>query len=93
MKFIIAKNDEVGDNWLICLTGKDQDNNNYYVTTNYIHASDLHMYSRGSKGDAELIAKLLDWYYSEPANAEHLLKIIQEHGISMSGAVRRLNAS
>lgn len=70
-KFKATANDD-GENWLICWTGRDQDGNHYNVTTDHVHASELYQFSRGAKGDAELIARLLSWYYRTD-NAEEII--------------------
>ncbi len=69
----MAKNDEAGDNWLICWTGQDAQGNHFNVTTDHIHGSELSDYSRGAEGDAILIAQLLDWYYRDPERAQQTL--------------------
>jgi hypothetical protein len=69
-KFIVGNS---GDNWLICWTGCDNDGEGYSVTTDHVHGSDLHNYTLGAKGDAELIARLLNWYYENP-DAEQTLE-------------------
>lgn len=77
-KFRKAKNEEAGDNWLICWTGKDNQGVHFNVTTDHVHASELHEYSRGAEGDADLIARLLNWYYSDQDVAEQCV-LISEH--------------
>jgi len=64
-KFKKAKNEESSDNWLVCWTGQDGEGNHFNVTTNFVQASSLYNYTRGAEGDAELIARLLNWYYSD----------------------------
>ena len=49
--------------------GVDQDNKHYILTTNYVHASELHMFSHGPKEDGELIAQLLNEFFTEQINA------------------------
>ena len=74
MKFRVAKNsDEAAKNWLICWTGQDDDLNHWNVTTDGVRASELYSYSRGAKGDAEIIAKLLHWYHQDPEIAEQVM--------------------
>jgi hypothetical protein len=72
-KFKKATNEEAGDNWLICWTGSDDKGNGFNVTTDCVHASELHEYTRGAEGDADLIARLLNWYYFDPDAAEQCL--------------------
>lgn len=72
-KFKKAKNEESGDNWLICWTGQDAEGNHFNVTTNCVHGSSLHNYTHGAEGDAELIARLLNWYYNDQDAAEQRL--------------------
>lgn len=73
-KFRKAKNSESGDNWPICWVGQDAQGNHFHVTTNQVHASQLSDYSRGAEGDADLIAKLLNWYYTDQNAAEQCLQ-------------------
>lgn len=73
-KFIVDKSNS-GDNWLICWTGQDAQGNHFNVTTNNVHASSLHNYTRGADGDAELIARLLNWYYSDQNAAEQSMHL------------------
>jgi len=72
-KFRMAKNDEAGDNWLICWTGQDAQGNHFNVTTDHVHGSELPDYSHGAESDAILIAKLLNWYYSDTNAAENII--------------------
>lgn len=72
--FKTAKNEEAADNWPICWTGQDRDNNHWNVTTNGVQGSLLNLYSRGADGDAELIARLLNWYYTDQDAADEVLK-------------------
>ena len=78
-EIFIASEDD-GENWLICWTGTDARGNNWNVTTNHIHGSELSEISHGPKEDAELIANLLNWYYSdiEKANSIMLADAIKE---------------
>lgn len=62
-----------GSDWLICWTGTESDGKNWSVTTNRVHASELHQYSAGAEGDAVLIARLLNWYHSNKEAAESAL--------------------
>ena len=73
-KFKAAKNEEAADDWLTCWTGQDNDGNHFNVTTNGVHGSDLSLYTRGAEGDAELIARLLNWYYADQDAADEVLK-------------------
>ena len=73
-KFRIAKNDESGDNWLICWTGQDVQGNHFNVTTDGVHGSELSNYSRGPEGDAALITELLNWYYNDPEHAQQFME-------------------
>ncbi len=68
--FIVAVNEETANNWPICWTGQDNDGKHYNVTTNQVPASQLYQYSQGAASDAELIASLLNWYYSTDKAAE-----------------------
>jgi hypothetical protein len=74
-KFKMAKNEESGDNWLICWTGQDAQGNHFNVTTNFIRASSLYNYTRGAEDDAKLIARLLNWYYADQNAAEQTLAL------------------
>ena len=75
--FIAVPAEAASDNWLICSTGRDFGGKDWFVTTNHIHASDLNLYSQGAKADAELIARLLNWYYNNE-NAESILQKAEE---------------
>lgn len=57
-----ARND--GHNWLIAWIGTDSDGKNYNLETYNVHASELTAISAGAKGDGELIADLMNWYYN-----------------------------
>jgi len=57
--------ENMGDNWMIADFGVDDDGKNYILTTDHVHASELHMVSLGAKGDTELVAKLLNEYYTK----------------------------
>jgi len=57
--------ENAGDNWFIADFGVDDDGKNYILTTNYIHASELYMVSGGAKADAELVAELLNEYFTK----------------------------
>ena len=72
MKFKAMQNLD-GHDWSICWTGQDEDLNHWNVTTNYVQASELYHYSKGAQSDAELIAKLLDWYHKDPEIAEQVM--------------------
>ena len=52
--------DNIGDNWMIADFGVDQDGKHYILTTDHVHASELHQYSDGPKNDAEMVCKLLN---------------------------------
>jgi len=64
-EFFKAEKNHKGDNWLIANFGEDRDGGNWSVTTNGIHGSELHNVSFGAKGDAELVAKLLNDYWAK----------------------------
>jgi hypothetical protein len=53
-----------GDDWPIAGFGSDDTGNTWTVTTDRIHASEVWQYSAGAKGDAELVARLLNEYYT-----------------------------
>jgi len=57
--------ENVGDNWFIADLGVDQDGKHYILTTDYVHASELGLFSGGPKFDGELICHLLNNYYEE----------------------------
>ena len=75
--FIATPISNASDNWLICSTGVEMTGIEWFVTTHNIHASDLNLYSQGAKADAELIARLLSWYYNDE-NAETFLQKAEE---------------
>lgn len=68
----VATKDNLGDNLLICWTGR-LTGDHWNVVANTIHGSELHTISKGAKGDAELIANLLNWYYSDISRADNIL--------------------
>lgn len=73
---------ESGDNWLICWCGHDEaTNDDFNVTTDGVHASELYLYTDGAESDADLIASLLNWYHN---NKEQARKILIADGIEMS---------
>ena len=55
--------ENVGENWLIADFGKDEDGKHYILTTNYIHASELMLYSMGAKEDCRLVSQLLNKHF------------------------------
>ena len=61
----------IGDNWLVADFGMDDSNEEYILTTNCVRASEYADYSKGAKGDCELVAELLNLYYNG------CLKVIQ----------------
>ena len=74
--FIAAPTETAFENWPICWTGTEDDGI-HWVTTSRVRASMLHNYSGGAKSDAELIARLLNWYYNNE-NAESILQKAEE---------------
>lgn len=56
--------ENLGDNWLIADFGADYDGENYILTTDHIHATEVGYLSDGAKADAELCAKLLNLYHN-----------------------------
>lgn len=48
----VATEDDVSDNWLVCI-GRSLDGHTYYVTTDHVHASEL---EGDARNDAEFIA-------------------------------------
>ena len=55
-----------GEHWLIASLGREaEDNKDYYITTNFVRASELHTVSGGAKSDAHLIAHLLNKYLDD----------------------------
>ena len=69
------------DEWIICWTGYDEETlDGWNVTTNHIHGSELHRFTRGAKGDAELIASLLNWYYNNDVAKTVIDSVEKESG-------------
>lgn len=60
--FKVDKIENVGENWLIADFGVDNDGEQYILTTESIHLSELHEFSQGAKADCELVARLLNAY-------------------------------
>jgi len=56
--------ENIGENWFLANFGMDGDGNEYILTTNHIHASEVGHVSQGAKADCELVAKLLNAYYN-----------------------------
>lgn len=63
--------ENIGDNWLIADFGTDMDGKNYILSTNYVHASESHQYTKGAKEDAELVCALLNRIYHETIGKRH----------------------
>lgn len=72
-KFKMTKNPD-GEDWQICFTGQDDNGDKCAVTTNKVRASELNYFTLGATSDAELIARLLNWYYTDKAAAEQCLE-------------------
>ena len=51
-----------GNNWMIADFGEDDDGNHYILTTNQVHASELHKLGT-VKEQVELVCLLLNEYY------------------------------
>ena len=62
-RYFKAEENYNGDNWLLAF-GAELDGKSYSLTTDHVHASELHDVSEGAKGDCELVANLLNWYYN-----------------------------
>ena len=74
-KYFKAVADADGSDWFIALFGTDsEDNKDYSLTTNSVHASQLSMISAGAKGDCELVADLLNWYHNDKKAVETINK-------------------
>ena len=69
----IAVPEDDNENWWICRTGT-YGNGDWNVVTNHIHGSDVPDLVRNADTCAKLIARLLNWYYSDKSNE----KIIEE---------------
>ncbi len=64
-KFRVARTgDEACENWLICF-GTDNDDRDYYITTNQVPGSELHTVSGGARIDAELVCRLLNEHFAK----------------------------
>src|SRR3990167_2692953 len=61
--FKVDTMDHVGENWLICDCGADEDRKTYIVTTDKIPVSQSGEFLHGAKADAELICELLNDHY------------------------------
>jgi hypothetical protein len=54
-----------GDNWLIADFGRDmEDNCHYYLTTNYVHASELGYVTGSAREECEACAEMLNNRYN-----------------------------
>jgi len=62
--FRVVSNDKIGDGWLCC-HGQDDDNKQYGIITNQIHASQAHHVLQTAKIDAELLCRLLNEHFTK----------------------------
>jgi hypothetical protein len=69
--FQAVKNDD-GSNWPIAEFGSDHEGNDWSVTTDHVRASELYIWSKGADDDAQLVARLLNWYHMTP-DAEEII--------------------
>ena len=58
----------IGENWFIADFGQDANGNEYILTTDNVHASEVGMLSGGAEWDAELCAQLLNMYHNGKIN-------------------------
>lgn len=65
MIFKVDTIENIGENWHIADFGVDMDGKHYILTTDCVHASELYMFSKGAKEDAQLVADLLNKYYDQ----------------------------
>lgn len=56
--------ENIGQNWFIANFGMDEDGNEYILTTDHVHASEVGHVSDGAKADCELVATLLNMYHT-----------------------------
>jgi len=56
--------DNFGENWMVANFGKDYDDKEHIVTTDCVKCSEYACITRGAKGDAELVAELLNAYHN-----------------------------
>jgi len=75
-KVDLAKN--AGKNWLVADLGRDVDNKNYILTTDHVQASEASYYLQTAKIQGELIANLLNWYWSNPKVAQQQLQATEK---------------
>jgi len=59
-----------GTNWLIADFGLDPDGEEYILTLDNVHASEVMGVSGNAKGDAELCAQLLNLYHNGKIDLE-----------------------
>jgi len=72
--FIAVPSESAMNNWPIAWwAGQADDGQHWAVTTNGVNASAIVHYSEGAKADAELIARLLNWYHNNREEAEKVL--------------------
>lgn len=67
-----AASRDAGDDWLLCF-GNDNRGETWYVVTNHLQATEAMEYVGSAKEDAELVARLMNWYYSNTEKAEDIL--------------------
>lgn len=59
----VSKDD--GSNWLVASLGRDSETNQeQYLTTYFVHASEVGEITDGARNDGRLIADLLNWYHN-----------------------------
>ena len=62
----------MGVNWFIADFGLDTNGNEYILTTDNVHASEVGEVSGGAEWDAELCAQLLNLYHNGKIDLEAL---------------------
>ena len=71
--FKVDTMDNFGNNWMVANFGAEDDGKEYILTTDSVHCSEYAGITRGAKGDAELVAKLLNAYHNGLL-PEHILE-------------------
>lgn len=79
-KLFKAAGNNAGDDWLLCWTGQDNKGEHWNVVTDHMHGSKAIEYLQGAKQDAELIARLMNWYYSDEDAAREVLEKAESAG-------------
>lgn len=63
--FQVVNDDPKQDGWAVCF-GYDLAGVSWGVITKNVHASEASAYTLGAQGDAEIVAAMLELYFTDP---------------------------